>query len=1045
MATNNQKAYEALLKKGNLGNPDHALTSYNYAASAAPRVPAPANQSFNFGNFAKNVATSVPRIAGQAATSFVSGLQKNFSDVATGIVQATQQGANTQALDSRRMASQAMMAKYTKDFKAGKIDKKRYNTLLKGLQQEFESGANDAASIAGEYVTPEAFTTGAAVVGSLPFAFGKLSGAGIGGRAGALANKIPSVAKATAQPFNPTLKAGLATLAKAPLKQALVTGPNANVASELVIGAMNKDAKKFGAAAGWAALPAGVSLAGKAAKSGKGLLKNALFDTSGVFDRISLKDGKSVIQHLDDVAKTDAGKAKQYEDILKVAQDNILKQYKGDAMLAADAISEYVQGKNLAKMSIGKFAKELDALASTTKNFQTKAEKVLKAGKEIVDANGKPITKEMLGRVGAVKSTQKEVNSLAKLIRESTSADDLQQKLSQWIIDNDRFAQNAQNKRIIERLMDDAAKGGGWGPIAAEQTKMQLKGTNQLFVKTASGKLKPVLGENGYYMGIRNKEAANFAKSANDVAALDRGNKAIFGKVGEAIRATGLSPETVTEGQSNAIYKKVKSTFLQKVDDLKIIRESETGSQVMTGNTVFKGLTKFAETKKSVTDLRQLTAGEVSEALSLSKGDARKVLKAYKESFSGLNLKERGLAGKIQDLNLRVNPIAAPYSRVQAAARYTYNPFFSMQERIETRAGVAALAGTTPRPGKDYQKTINTLKDTDIFTRAGAGSEGADVTFGTITSRLKPGQERTIAAGVETLAERQGVSVADFVRKNPDLMQDFKTIVQYPDKGFTSSNMAKMLNLAVFPARYNIKVAQFAVKQLAKQPGPVQIGIVKSINDFDQFLQSEEGMKWQSENSEILGILNYFTPIYPISQVMNTLKGRTKAVGDIGSLGGLPFGIISQLLQNQGVIPQLNRPYIDPKTGEVYPEKIPQSLRARTHSLLSDLVGTMYNYPGRIVGLPSKRTLNETFPTGVIGKPKSSEYTDLPVPKLTPQEQKKSDTLSKKTSSVPSLQAGAVTKVPLQAVPKITPKAIYKGSSKGKKAKTRAVPIGRPF
>jgi hypothetical protein len=571
-----------------------------------------------------------------------------------------------------------------------------------------------------------------------------------------------------------------------------------------------------------------------------------------------------------------------------------------------------------------------------------------------------------------------------------------------------------------------------------------------VFIKTASGKLKPVLGDNGYYMGLRNKNAAGFARSASDVAQLDRGNKAIFGKVGDTIRKTGLSPETVTEGEASAVYKKVKTNFLNRVDDLKLVRESEAGSQVMTGSDVFKKLTKFAETKKSVTDLRQLTAGEAAEALSLSKGDAKKVLKAYKSSFKGLGMAERGLGGKIQDFNLRVNPIAAPYSRVQAAARYTYNPFFSLQERIETRAGVAALAGTTPRPGKDYQKTINTLRDTNIFTRAGAGSEGADVTFGTITSRLKPGQERTIAAGIEAIAEKQGKSVSAFLAdpKNADLIQDFKTIVQYPDKGFTSSNMAKMLNLAVFPARYNIKVAQFAVKQLAKQPGPVQIGIVKSINDFDQFLQSEQGIKWQSENSELLGILNYFTPVYPRSQVMNTLKGRTKAVGDLGSLGGLPFGIISQLLQNQGIIPQLNRPYIDPKTGEVYPEKIPESLRAKGVSLLSDLVGTMYNYPGRIIGAPSKRKLNEFMPTGILGNPKSSEFRELPTPGLTPGEQNRSNVIKSMGSSTPAMSvrgSGTVTKAKLQAVPKITPAPIYGKAKKGKKGKTKAIKIGQPF
>jgi hypothetical protein len=1036
---------QRLAQKYNLKAVDSRLTSSNYAAGAisakAPAKPA----GFSFGNFAGNVISSVPRIAGQAVGGFVEGIKKDFSNVSKGILQSAQMGQTVGALDSRRIASEALMKKYTSDYKAGKINKQQYNKFLKSVQEQSLSNARDASDIAGETVRPEDFSASAARVGLTPFAFGKLGGSGMTGRAAALAEKIPSVAKATPQPFLPGAGQIAKTLAIAPFKKALIVDPNANVGSELVMGAVNRDISKVGAAAGWAALPAGISLATTGAKAFKSAAKSLIFDSAGVFDNIKIKNGKSVIQHLDDIAKSDPEKAKEYEKVLRVAQDNIIKQYK-DKKIAADTIAEYIGSKNTQNLSLDQLVRELDDLANSTKTFQKKAASIVKKGGELVDANGRPLTKIDLERVGAVKSTQKEVNSLKKLVRESKSPQEASDNLATWIQQNDRFAQNEQNKRVLEGLMDDLAKGGGWGPLAAEEVGAKLKGTNQLFIKTAKGELKPVLGENGYYMGIRNKSSAQFARSAADTAELERGTRAKFGRVGEVLRKTGMSPESVSREQGKATFKKVKDNFVKSVDDMKIVRESENSKTAITGNKAFRFLEKYAETKKSVTDLRQLRPGEVAEALGVSKQEGKKVLKAYKNAFKGISIEDRSLAGKIQDFNLRVNPVAAPFSRVQAAGRYTYNPFFKLQESIETKAGVAALAGTTARPGKDYQKTINTLRDTEIFSFAGAGSEGADVTFGAITSRLMPNQERTIAAGVEALAEKSGMTVSQFVKKNPDLMQDFKAVVQYPDKGFTSSNMSKMLNLVAFPMRYNIKVATFAAKQLAKQPATVQLGVIKSIKDFNDFAESDAGIKWQSENSELLGILNYFSPTYPLVQVRNMLTGKVKAPGDLGSLGGLPFGVISQVLQNQGVIPQLNRPYINPKTGEVVPEKIPQSLRARASQLLSDVIGQMYNYPGRTIGLESKGNVNRILPNSLMGKTNSSEFTEVNQP-LNKEEEKRAAAI-KSMSRGQNLTLPQSRNVERVSVPradvKITP--IYKGKKgRGKKGKTRAVPIGRPF
>lgn len=1050
MARTRADAVKLLDKFAGSGQYYGRVTNANTAKTV--NKPAP----FSLGGFASNVGKSAVGIATGAVKGFYGGLSKAFTDTAGGIVQASQTGANLGAIESRRAATDAMFKKYTADYKAGKINKDQFNRALKSIQDQSLSASGDIDAMMKTNVAPGDFVQGALTVGTLPFAAGKMQGLGYAGKGAGLVGKVaPSVVKSEALASKGLLGSqkiagGVASaLVKAPFKQALITGPNAQVGSDLIMGAVEKDPSKFASAAAWAALPAGISLAGRGAKALKAGGKNLFFDSTGIFDNIQIKGGKSVTQSLDDLAKKDPDTAKEYEKVLRIFQDNMVKQHGDDPITVGKFIEEYLtEGRK--NLTVKDLITRLDKFATADQKAES-IQKAIQAGKrKIFAADGSEIDPSTIRSLGAVKSTQSEVASLAKALKGSKTPMEAGQTVTEFLVANPRFKNNKRNMDVLEEVLN----AGKYGDEAAGAIKNNLKGTNQLFIKTPGGKLKAIEFDGGYYLGERTN-AVRFAKRAEDTAQLQRGKSAALGGVGKALRKTGLSPETITRGQSQQVFKKVKDNFLKNVDDLKLVRESATGSTPLTGSFVFGRLEKFAEAgKKSVTDLRQLTAKEAAEALGLSQSDGRKVIKAYKNAFKGLGFEERGLAGKIQDLNLRVNPLAAPYSRVQAAARYTYNPFFWMQEGIETRAGVASLAGTTARPGKNYQKTINTLKDKGVLSLAGAGSEGADVTFGTITSRLRPGQEKTVAAGVEALAEKQGKSVLDFLDdpKNADLIQDFKTVVQYPDKGFTSSNMSKMLNLVVFPARYNIKVAQFAAKQLAKQPGPVQIGVVKSIKDFVDFTESEQGIKWQSENSELLGLLNYFTPIYPISQVYNTLRGKTKSVGDLGSLGGLPFGIISQVLQNQGVIPQLNRPYVNPKTGEVYEEKIPTELRSRAHQLLSDLIGTMYNYPGRTVGLPSKRQLNETFPTGILGQPKSSEYTKLENPELTASEKKRSETiqsLNKGTSlTLPSnkktetANLGNFKKSDATYRP-YTPST--KSKKKGKKGKTRAIPIGQPF
>jgi hypothetical protein len=258
-----------------------------------------------------------------------------------------------------------------------------------------------------------------------------------------------------------------------------------------------------------------------------------------------------------------------------------------------------------------------------------------------------------------------------------------------------------------------------------------------------------------------------------------------------------------------------------------------------------------------------------------------------------------------------------------------------------------------------FDNTVTKLNERGIFT-SGYGAEGADSfsgSFNGVKAKLSRDQERNIAGSIEKWAG--GPDKVDSWLSNPknaSLLNDIKTIVQYPDKGFTSSNLAKMMNLVAFPTRYNLKVTQFAVKQLAKQPGAVQIAVIKGLGDFDEFTKSPEGIKWQADNKELIGLFKYFTPIQPIASVIQTLRGENKSIGELGMVGGLPFGVISRILQGQGITRD-RVPYVDPRTGRVYEDEIPQDAKARAHKFLESIVDTLYTYPGRQAGLKSKKEI----------------------------------------------------------------------------------------
>ena len=752
-----------------------------------------------------------------------------------------------------------------------------------------------------------------------------------------------------------------------------------------------------------------------------------IFDTSGVFDIVKLKGNKSVNQALTALkseAKTtkDAKilrQAKLTENKLRVLQDVLLQEANGNQRLAAQKLAEYQSSMNqFDNMELDQFLKE------ATQHFTARlaAQKIEKSG-----AIAEDVLKNR--RVAIARLTEADRTTVVNAIKQSDDAVATVKAL--------RKDGTIKNNNLYGQLLD-IAKAKESNALKAERVQ-SITAANPLLL---GGKTQEF--GNGYFAMLSDK-AIGTIKKVDETKQLITGNEAKLGKVGELLRKAGISPEEVTAEDNKFVFNKFKTEFLKRID----------GIDGRTGSNIYDSLNKLADKAMGVTDIRQLSKRQISKELNLSLAEAGKIAKEAKDSYKVLSVAERGLAGKLMDFNLRVNPLAAPYSRVQSVARYEKNPFFRLQENIETRAGVAAMGGKQARPlTSQYDETIKKLNGENGIFSSGYAGEGADPfsgSFSGVKAKLSRDQEANIAATIEKFAGGPD-KVDSWLRnpKNADLLNDFKTIVQYPDKGFTSSNMAKMMNLVAFPSRYNLKVTQFAVKQFMKQPAPVQISIIRGLKDFNDFTKTPEGIKWQADNKEALGLLSYFTPIQPIKSVFDTITGKNKSIGEIGMVGGLPFGVLTRILQGQGVLKD-RVPYVDPKTGKIYSDRVPEDLKARAESLLNSIVDTLYTYPGRMAGMETskKQATQGIVDNATFGTLKDGKYTQVDRGgDITPEQQQQVKVLKSlnpdNTINGRNL-TGSVNTPAKKTVKTIISPPIYKKAKakKGKRVKAPSTPISR--
>ena len=487
----------------------------------------------------------------------------------------------------------------------------------------------------------------------------------------------------------------------------------------------------------------------------------------------------------------------------------------------------------------------------------------------------------------------------------------------------------------------------------------------------------------------------------------------ILGGVGDILTRAGLSPErsqiTVHEMFTANLAKNLQGvSYVTRMTDPQGAARgiiSKLTDYINTNNE--EAFRAKISTHPPITDFRQLTRKEITTALGTTEAQAGEIQKAMMQSMFEVPLSVRGIADHSLDYVYTHTSALAKYMRVQGAGRFAYNPFFKMKLAAKTEILSSlegrgyfgakfdnALSLITGQSRTDLRDVAQTIEQKGLFT-SGYSNEAYNETTAIEASAGKApvsglirSQKLSVAALVSKQAERVGMSVPDFIDNNPNAVRDtIESIVHYnPNASFLNSPLARTLNFAVFPFRFNLKVGTFMARALAKQGAITQIAVINGLMDAHKFLTSTEGQIWYSQNADVLGLLSYFTPIETLSAISNLGHIGPDSIGGLGELGGLPAGFILQILQAEGFDLNMKQAYLNPKTGQPSVNYIPNTAKAKLATAISSFLGSIFTYPGSEAGLPSKTSVLTKLGEGLTGA-KSTEWTKAPETNLTPAQQ----------------------------------------------------------
>jgi len=593
--------------------------------------------------------------------------------------------------------------------------------------------------------------------------------------------------------------------------------------------------------------------------------------------------------------------------------------------------------------------------------------------------NGKQAT---VGRVDA-----RNLNDISASVSPGASKDDRLQAWEAWKSRNPQLAAanssslDQQIKGIIARHEDAASLDQAIRNIKAQ---FELKGFPSTkaaqMAKDGYIAIKPVDLEAPF------REGSGVLKSASATGA-DFWMKAvkpvpILSHLGSMLTAAGLSPNASTQ----RVYQVFNDYFAKNLSesglaDLKIAGESEHQAS----DTIIKQLSNYIHNqtrsgllnRTPITDLRQMTVKDIMTATGKTESEAKLIERAIAVAHVQVPLAIKGLGEKMVDALYWSRPTALTtrrYLRLQGALRFAINPFFQYLRVIpkneilsEAKGGGYINSIFAGRLG-ELKTTRTELRKSGFFSTAPGSlgnvvsGEATDATGTGIiytTKKLLPTQEKSIAGLVDAQARKLGMTSEEYIKAYPDKVGDtIQSIVAYSKQSnFLNSPLARTLNIAIFPFRFDTKVVMALSHKLADSGLLTRVAFMKGLFDAHDFLTSPEGKAWYQQNAEVIGLMKYITPIGSLNEVFNSLlPGKDHSIGNFGELGGLPFGWIPQILDAEGLT-HFNQPGADPKTGAIYKDYIPVTARGQLATAIQDFLSSLFSYPGATVGLPSKTSI----------------------------------------------------------------------------------------
>lgn len=584
---------------------------------------------------------------------------------------------------------------------------------------------------------------------------------------------------------------------------------------------------------------------------------------------------------------------------------------------------------------------------------------------------------------------------------------------------NSAVANNVNLDRQITKIITET-------PDASE-LDMKIRQIKAQFAATVPGlhkKTAEAIGKLGYVPIIPSKLEAPFIQGSQKLVTNAGESSEFFEKavqplpvlktVGALLTSLGMSPER-SEQSTYGLFSANLADNLQKTSAMENILGENAEDQA---HSIMRKITnyvndinskKFLLSHPPVSDMRQLTRKEISEATGLTISQSKEVADAINQSMLDISLAERGLGAKMLDYVQSVNRGGRismnGYLRAQGAGRFAWNPFFKMKlatktEILSSMEGRGFISSQFDRAlglifhGSNYDLngTAQLLDSKGYFGGIGYSGQAADEAVASardVKGTALRSQKLSIAGLISSQAEKQGMTVDAFVDNFPNETRDtIQSILHYnPNASFLNSPLARTLNFAFFPFRFDIKVASYAARLLQRQDAITQVAVIHGFMQAHNFLTSRQGMIWYSQNSDVLGLINYFTPLQELSTIAKFGDISHESIGSFGELGGLPGGFITQILQAEGMLQNVNGAYLNPKTGQPSVNYIPITARMKLASALTSFMGTLFSYPGSTAGLPSKTGFLSGVAEGLTGAGTSTKG-DIKVPQtdLTPEQ-----------------------------------------------------------